>query len=50
MSEPKHKEIIVQLLESKKEEILNFDMNEDWAEETLDAIEWQLAMHEGEQE
>jgi hypothetical protein len=50
MSETNHKPLIVRLLELKKEEILNYDMDEPWAEETLNAIDWQLAMYEGEKE
>ena len=33
------KQIILELLDSKKTEILNYDMGESWANETLDAIE-----------
>ena len=32
-------EIIVNLLEAKEQEILNYDMDEAWAVETLEAIE-----------
>jgi hypothetical protein len=34
-----HIEIIIEILQSKKEEILNYDMSEEWANETLDAIQ-----------
>lgn len=37
-----YKAIIVELLESKKAEILNYDMDEIWAEETLKAIDLML--------
>lgn len=32
------KTIIIEMLESKKQEILNYDMRETWATETLEAI------------
>lgn len=35
-------QIVVQILEYKKEEILNYDMDEPWAEETLNAIAWAI--------
>ena len=33
------KDIIIDLLVAKKEEILNYDRSESWADETLDAID-----------
>ena len=33
------KHVISDLLETKKQEILNYDMGEDWAIETIEAIE-----------
>ena len=33
------KNIIIDILVSKKAEILNYDRDEDWADETLDAID-----------
>lgn len=33
------KQILLDILESKKTEILNYDMGESWANETLEAIE-----------
>lgn len=35
-------EIIRDLLEGKKTEILNYDMGEEWAQSTLDAIQNEL--------
>lgn len=34
-----HKNIIIDILVSKKAEILNYDRDEDWADETLEAID-----------
>jgi hypothetical protein len=39
---PEQAEIIRDLLEGKKAEILNYDMGEEWAQSTLDAIENEL--------
>ena len=45
--------IIIDILVSKKAEILNYDRDEDWADETLDAIDkflindWILDVDEG---
>lgn len=33
-------QIIIDILESKKEEILNYDLSEDWADNALNAIQW----------
>ena len=33
------KKIVIETLQSKKAEILNYDRGEDWAEETLEAID-----------
>lgn len=35
----RQKSTIIQILEGKKEEILNYDMGEPWAAETLDALQ-----------
>jgi hypothetical protein len=48
MEDDNKKELIVHLLELKREEILNYDMDEPWAEETLQAIDWQLELYKGE--
>ena len=39
---PEQAEIMRELLEGKKAEILNYDMGEEWAQSTLDAIQNEL--------